>query len=274
MLQNLHRRAREAPIARPFLKWVGGKRSILPELLARMPKDYKGYCEPFLGGGALYFAVKPKRGYLSDVNYHLALTFLAVKNDVNGVIANLKIHAVRHGKEYYLRARERLGKEKEQAKIGALLIYLNKTCYNGLCRVNRAGEFNAPIGSYEAPAILDEDNLRAASDALQGAEIKQHEFWQAKVETGTFYYLDPPYHKVYDGYAAGRFGDEDHKRLAAFCRELDKAGCLFMVSNSNTALIRSLYGKFKIEQVMASRFVSCKPTQRGKETELIVRNYE
>ncbi|MDP2637027.1 MAG: DNA adenine methylase [bacterium] len=260
--------------ARPFLKWVGGKRSILSELLARMPKDYKNYCEPFIGGGALFFAAQPERAYLSDVNYQLVLAFLAVKHEVEGVIANLKIHAARHSKEYYLRARERLGKEKEQAKIGALLIYLNKTCYNGLYRVNKAGEFNVPIGSYDDPAILDEDNLRAVSGALQSAEIKQHEFWQAKVETGNFYYLDPPYHKVYDSYAAGRFGDGDHKRLAAFCRELDKAGCPFMVSNSDTPLIRSLYGKFKIEQVMASRFVSCKPTQRGKETELVIRNYE
>lgn len=265
----------EPPVAaRPFLKWVGGKRSILPELLPRMPREYRMYCEPFLGGGALFFAAKPERAYLSDVNSPLVLAFLAVKNAVGEVIEHLKIHASKHSKEYYLRAREWFGEEKDPIRIGALLIYLNKTCYNGLYRVNRGGKFNVPIGSYDNPAILDEEKLRTASSALQGMEIKHHGFWQTRVEAGNFYYLDPPYHKVYDGYAAGRFGDEDHKKLASFCRELDKAGCYFMVSNSDTALIRSIYSEFKIERVMASRSVSCKPTQRGKENELIIRNYE
>ena len=140
-----------------------------------------------------------------------------------------KVHASRHSKEYYLKARARLGKETSPAKLGALLIYLNKTCYNGLYRVNKAGEFNVPLGSYTDPTILDEGNLRAASLALQDAEIKQHGFEQARVNKITFYYLDPPYHKVYDGYAAGRFGDEDHGRLSSFCKEIDKAGSLFML---------------------------------------------
>ncbi len=264
---------REA-IARPFLKWAGGKRSILPELLERLPGEYKNYCEPFLGGGALFFAAKPQSAYLSDVNFHLVLTFIAVRDDVDRLIANLKIHAAKHSKEYYLQARQRLSREKDPTKVGALLIYLNKTCYNGLYRVNKSGEFNVPIGSYVSPTILDEENLRAASKSLQGAGIMQHVFWHTMVQPGNFYYLDPPYHKTFDGYDSSRFGDSDHTHLAAFCRTLDKSECFFMISNSDNSFVRGLYQGFYIEQVQASRNVSCKGDQRGKETELIIRNYQ
>lgn len=173
-----------------------------------------------------------------------------------------------------MQARQRLSTEKDPTKIGSLLIYLNKTCYNGLYRVNKKGEFNVPIGSYVSPTILDEENLRATSKALQGAEIKQHVFWQTKITPKNFYYLDPPYHKTFDGYDSSRFGDQDHEHLAAFCHALDKAGCFFMVSNSDNSFVRGLYQGYYIEQVQASRYVSCKGEQRGKETELIIRNYE
>lgn len=259
--------------ARPFLKWVGGKRSILPTLLEKMPKQYTVYREPFLGGGALFFAVQPKAADLSDVNFHLILGYRAVRDDVDGLLRNLKIHAAKHNKEYYGRARERLGKEQDPTKIGALLIYLNKTCFNGLYRVNKDGLFNVPIGDYDDPPIVDEDNLRAVSKALKGVEIEQRQYWQTKIERANFYYLDPPYHKVYEGYDAGGFGDEGHKKLAGYCKDLDKAGCYFMLSNSDTSLIRSLYKGFTIESVMASRMVSCKANQRNKQSELIIRNY-
>jgi len=260
--------------ARPFLKWAGGKRSILQELTDRMPKEYNGYYEIFLGGAALFFSIKPQKAYLSDVNFHLILTFRAVRDDVERLITNLKIHASKHDNEYYTKSRQRLSKEKDPTKLGALLIYLNKTCYNGLYRVNKSGEFNVPIGSYASPAILDEDNLRLVSKALQGVEIMQHVFSQVKIEPKNFYYLDPPYHKTYDGYDSSRFGDKDHEELAAFCHKLDKTGCFFMVSNSDNDFVRKLYDGFNIEQVQASRFLSCKGDQRGKETELIIRNYQ
>jgi DNA adenine methylase len=261
-------------IARPFVKWAGGKRSILPELIARMPRAYKTYCEPFLGGGALFFAVRPESAYLSDINFPLIVTFRAVRDDVETIIANLKIHAAKHCKEYYLRARERFSREKDATKIGALLVYLNKTCYNGLFRVNKEGGFNVPIGSYDEPGILDEENLRACSKALKTAEIVQHPFAQVPIAKENFYYLDPPYHKTFDGYDSSRFGDKDHRRLAEFCHALDKAGCFFMVSNSDNTFVRSLYRAFKIEQIQGARFVSCKPQQRGRYNELIIRNYE
>lgn len=259
--------------ARPFLKWVGGKRSILPELLARLPETYDTYNEPFLGGGALYFAVQPKEAILSDINFHLILTFKAVRNDVDGVIRNLKGHFSRHNAEYFARARERMFKEKDSTKLAALFIYLNKTCFNGLYRVNKAGQFNVPIGDYKSPPIVDVENLRACSAVLQGADIVQQSFTHLKPKKDDFYYLDPPYHETYDGYSGAGFGDTEHIALAEFCHVIHQKGGKFMLSNSDTPFVQNLYRGYTIEHVRASRSVSCKGDQRGKETELIIRNY-
>jgi DNA adenine methylase len=261
-------------IARPFVKWVGGKRSILPALLERVPTEYGTYCEPFIGGAALFYAVNPKQAYLSDVNFSLVLTYTAVRDDVDGVIAELKTLRSKHDKKSYLSARLKLAREDNPTKIAALFIYLNKTCYNGLYRVNKAGAFNVPMGSYTEPQILDEENLRAASRELQTAEIKQHSFEHVPVREKNFYYLDPPYHKLYSSYDGSGFGDSDHENLAAFCAKLHKSGCFFMLSNSDTPFVRKLYKDFQIEKVQASRMVSCKGNQRGKESELLIRNYE
>lgn len=268
----------EAASARPFLKWVGGKRSVLPELKARMPKSYAQYCEPFLGGGALFFEMKPEKAYISDLNFYLVLTYRAVRDDVERLISQLKQHETKHKdkttrKSYYLKARKKIAHESDPTKIAAWMIYLNKTCYNGLYRVNRSGEFNVPMGSYLEPNILDEENLRSCAKALKGVEIMQHSFAHVPVGADNFYYIDPPYHKTFSSFDSSGFDDKDHEKLAAFCRELDKAKCYFMVSNSDTPLIRKLYEGFTIEEVQAGRFVSCKGEQRGKETELVIRNY-
>lgn len=260
--------------ARPFLKWVGGKRSVLPELTKRLPKEYNTYVEPFLGGGALYFAIQPEYAYLSDINFHLIITFQAIKDDVKTVIQLLKIHENNHNKEYYLKARLKLFQEKDKAKIAAWFIYLNKTCFNGLYRVNSNGFFNVPMGDYKNPLIVDEKNLLACSQVLQTAEIRQQSFEQIKPSGNHFYYLDPPYHETYDGYNGNGFGDEEHRKLADFCRKIDKVGGYFMLSNSDTDLVRTLYSGYNIEVVSASRSVSCKAHQRGKENELIIRNYK
>ena len=268
----------EAAEARPFLKWAGGKRSVLHELIPRMPAEYDAYCEPFLGGAALFFAVQPKKAYLSDLNFHLVLTYIAVRDDAERLITNLKNHEARHSdlkqrEEFYLKARTRIAKEEDATKIGALLIYLNKTCYNGLYRVNRTGAFNVPMGSYVQPTIVDEKNLRSCAKALKGVQIMHHPFQQTPIRKGTFYYLDPPYHKTFSSFDSSGFDDGDHEKLAKFCRELDAAGCSFMVSNSNTPLIKKLYDGFTIEAIKAGRFISCKGEQRVKETELLIRNY-
>mgnify|MGYP000010223177 CR=1 FL=1 len=260
-------------VARPFLKWVGGKRSILPELLKRMPSEYDAYHEPFMGGGALFFAVKPTEAYLSDVNFHLVLTFKAVRDDVEALIRQLKVHERLHNKEYYLKARQKLFKEKDNTKLAALFIYINKTCFNGLYRVNKSGGFNVPMGDYKAPNILDEDNLRNGSKVLQGVDIEQHGFEHTKIYKNDFYYLDPPYHETYSGYDGSGFGDKEHQNLAEFCKKIDQKGGYFMLSNSDTPFVRELYKEYTIETVSASRMVSCKAHQRGKENELIIRNY-
>jgi DNA adenine methylase len=260
--------------ARPFLKWVGGKRSILPELLKRIPSEYEAYHEPFLGGGALYFAMQPQEAFLSDVNFHLVVTFQAVQNDVEGLIKQLKVHARLHNKEYYLKARTKLFTEKDPTKLAALFIYLNKTCFNGLYRVNASGGFNVPMGDYKDPAILDEENLHNASKVLQSADISQHSFDQTKILKNDFYYLDPPYHETYEGYSSGGFGDQEHQQLAEFCHAVHKKGGYFMLSNSDTPFVRELYKSYNIEIVSASRMVSCKANQRGRENELIIRNYK
>lgn len=260
--------------ARPFVKWVGGKRSILPELIKRVPEEYDTYHEPFIGGGALYFALKPKSANLSDINFHLVLTFKAVRDNLEVLISELSTHAKNHDKKHFLQARKKLFIEKDPTKIAALFIYLNKTCFNGLYRVNKSGFFNVPMGDYKDPAILDEENLRNCSKVLQGAEIEQHSFLQEKAVKGDFYYLDPPYHETYDGYSGSGFGDEEHKKLADFCREIDKKGGYFMLSNSDTPFVRTLYTGYTVEIVSSSRSVSCKAHQRGKENELIIRNYK
>ena len=179
-----------------------------------------------------------------------------------------------HNKEYYLNARKRLSEEKNKAKIAALFIYINRTCYNGLYRVNKKGEFNVPMGNYKNPLIVDEENLRNVSSLLQGMDIRQHSFEETALQKGAFYYLDPPYHKTYSGYDGGGFADGEHENLAEFCHKIDKVGGYFMLSNSDTDFVRKLYKGYKIENIMASRSISCKSEGRGKKGELLIRNYK
>jgi DNA adenine methylase len=259
---------------RPFVKWVGGKRSILRLLLERVPREYSSYHEPFLGGGAMFFAIRQKIATLSDVNRKLVLAYAAVRDDVDALIAALREHEKRHGKSHYLEARRRLRTETDPVAVGALLIYLNKTCFNGLYRVNKSGEFNVAMGEYESPPIVDEETLQADSAALQGVELLCQGFDRIAPTPNAFYYLDPPYHGTYDGYDGTRFGDGEHRKLAELCRQIDEVGGYFMLSNSDTALVRSLYGGYVVETVSASRSVSRDARGRGRAKELLVRNYE
>jgi DNA adenine methylase len=185
----------------------------------------------------------------------------------------LNVLSKNHNKANFLKSRELLSSESDNTKIAALMIYLNKTCFNGLYRVNKAGGFNVPMGSYDDPALFDADVLKSDSEALQGVTVTCHPFDHTPVVREDFYYFDPPYHKTYDGYNGAGFGDDKHERLAKLCREINAAKGYFMLSNSDTPFVRELYKGFKIEQVSASRSVSCKGEQRGKENELIIRNY-
>jgi DNA adenine methylase len=264
--------------ARPFVKWAGGKRSILPALLDRVPKQFTSYHEPFLGGGALFFALQPHKAYLSDINLYLIIVYRAIQNNIEEVITELMKHKQKHTPQHYQEARKALQKEQDPVKLAALFIYLNKTCYNGLYRVNKNGIFNVPIGKYEEPAVFNEKNLQACSSALRTTEIFQSPFTQSIVNISSspkerFYYLDPPYHETYNGYSESEFGEKEHRELTSFCREIHKKGGYFMLSNSDTPLVRELYRGYTIETIQATRSISCQSQGRQSKNELIIRNY-
>jgi DNA adenine methylase len=268
----------------PFVKWVGGKGRILSQLLPLLPPGaaHMRHVEPFVGGGAMFFARQPERALLCDVNPDLIATYAAVRNRVEDVVAALAPLALSHNTEHYYRARSRYNGRQGlgDAERAAHFIYLNKTCFNGLHRVNRRGEFNVPAGRYKNPRILDGDSLRAASDALARAELRCGSFEELLrgARPGDFVYFDPPYEPVsetanFTSYARDGFGQEDQERLRGVFRELDRRGCKLMLSNSDVPFIRHLYRDWRIDTVAAPRAVSCDVRGRGKVTEVVVRNY-
>ena len=263
--------------ASPFLKWVGGKTSLLPELLKHVPGRLRGYHEPFVGGGALFFAVQPRRAFLADNNAELVHCYRQVRDDVYGVLDALAHHVYERGHFHEVRALDplRLG----PAERAARLIYLNKTCFNGLWRVNRAGRFNVPIGRYKNPRFNDPSALINASQALRGVEITHAPFEEslAAVAPGDFVYLDPPYDPVsatahFSSYTADGFSWEDQRRLANACVILNRRGVRFLLSNSATDRIRELYRGFELRTVRAPRFINSKGAGRGRVDELLVFN--
>jgi DNA adenine methylase len=219
---------------------------------------------------------------LTDINPALVGTYVAIRDDVSGVIDALRDLAARHSKERYYAVRDRYnrGPRITTAKRAAMFIYLNKTCFNGLHRVNRKGEFNVPVGSYKKPRILNEDGLKAASALLQGAQLRCAPF-EALLEDakpGDFIYFDPPYEPVsetasFTSYASDGFGREDQTRLRDVYKALDRRGCKLMLSNSDVPFIRELYADFRIDTVAAPRAINCNASKRGRVSEVVVRNY-
>ncbi len=271
-------------LPRPFLKWAGGKTQLLDELMARMPRDFRAYHEPFLGGGALFFALyraqKLPRAFLSDSNAELIDAYIAIRDHVDQVIALLARYPHDEAFYYDLRAQDpwRLALPARAARM----IYLNKTGYNGLYRVNRRGQFNVPFGRYKSPRYLDPDNLKAVSRALQTATIRPMPFEEAveDVQPGDWVYFDPPYAPRsstahFTAYQADGFSAEDQARLRDVCLALDERGARVMVSNSDTPLIRDLYARppFRIHPVEARRNINRHAAGRGKIRELIITNY-
>ena len=270
--------------AAPFVKWAGGKGRLLSQLRPLLPSGASRmrHVEPFVGGGALFFSRLPKRALLTDINPALVGTYTAIRDDVSGVIHALRGLAARHSKDRYYEVRERYNRSPRitTAKRAAMFIYLNKTCFNGLHRVNRKGEFNVPIGSYKNPRILNEDALNAASRALQAAHLRCASF-EALLEhakPGDFVYFDPPYEPVsetasFTSYARDGFSREDQTRLRDVYSALDRRGCKLMLSNSDVPFIRKLYQGFHIDTVAAPRAINCNASKRGKVSEVVVRNY-
>lgn len=259
--------------AKPFIKWVGGKRSLLDTLTDRLPLKYDRYNELFLGGGAFFFNTAPISATLCDANERLCTTYEVVRDYVDLLIEALAIHEKNHCHQYYYVQRGVFCADMNPVDLAATFIYLNKTCFNGLYRVNKSGGFNVPIGTMGNSAILDECLLRAASAALKNADIINTSFEKVVPLSNGFYYLDPPYHKTYTDYVAGGFGEDMHEKLAEYCGQIDRVRGYFMLSNSDTPFIRDLYKGFKIEEVNASRSISCKGNGRGKTGELLIRNY-
>jgi DNA adenine methylase len=267
---------------KPFIKWAGGKGQLLPELIDRLPRTFNKYYEPFLGGGALYFALQVENAYLSDINPDLVNAYLVVKNHVEELIQDLRQHV--YESNYYYKIRD-LDREQEYQKLNSVqlasrFIYLNKTCFNGLHRVNSKGQFNVPFGRYKNPTICNADNLRACSQVLQSTEIKLASFDQiiSRAQKNDFVYFDPPYAPVnttssFTKYAKEDFGAEKQVQLADVCRQLDQQGTYFMLSNSKVPLILDLYKDFKIDSVQAIRAINSNAEKRGVVEELIVTNY-
>ena len=267
---------------KPFLKWAGGKGSLLPQLAPLFPQDFRQYFEPFLGGAAVFFHLKPSGAVLSDLNPRVVDCYVAIRDHVQEVISLLDKLRNTHGKEQYYQAREDLNCKTDLSLVerAALQIYLNKTCFNGLYRENRSGHFNVPIGRYQNPRIFDPGNLFAASTLLQRADIKNVPFEQTleKASAGDFVYFDPPYEPIsktsnFVSFTRHGFTSEDQARLATTCKRLDRMGCFFMVSNSNAPLIRELYRGFSQHQIQARRRINSKATRRGPVVELVIRNY-
>jgi len=275
--------------AKPFVKWAGGKAQLLSrfEPYFPSPAQFGRYFEPFVGGGAVFFHLwntrrLPGQIFLFDTNDELISTYQVVRDQVQELVALLAAHQARHSPDYYYQIREldRRSNSLSAVERAARTIYLNRTCYNGLYRVNSQGQFNVPMGRYKNPRIAREATLRAASAALQGVCVETRGF-DTLVELarpGDFFYFDPPYDPVsrtagFTGYTAGSFRDEDQRRLAAVFAELSRKGCLCMLSNSCTPFILELYREFRLEIVQAGRPINSKAGGRGPIDEMVVLNY-
>ncbi len=269
----------------PFVKWVGGKGRLMTQLAPMLPPGVEKmrHVEPFVGGGAMFFARTPKRARLSDVNPDLVATYQAIKEEVEVVIDELRVHKASHSKERYYEVRTLYNETRAtapRAVRAGMFIYLNKTCFNGLHRVNKSGGFNVPAGRYKNPKICDAARLRASSRALRKAKIVCGGFEDLlrDAKPGDFVYFDPPYEPVsrtasFTSYAKDGFSQDDQTMLRDVYAALDKRGCRLMLSNSDVPFIRDLYHRFNIDIVRAARAINSKGNGRGKVNEVVVRNY-
>lgn len=265
------------PAAAPFVKWAGGKRSVISQLEPYFPDRISRYWEPSLGGGAAFFAFHDRmdRAVLSDANEELVITFHVVKTNVDALILRLRIHAEQHHETgYYVEVRKE--KPRKDLDIAARFIYLNKTCYNGLYRVNKQGQFNVPKGNYRNPNNCDEPRLRAASKALQIAQIKIGDFERVvSPSPHDFIYCDPPYDGCFANYQSGGFGDEDQKRLKKAADRWATSDSQILISNSETKMIRKLYrdSGYRTNTINGQRHISADASTRGSIQEVVISNH-
>lgn len=296
--------------AKPFLKWAGGKRQLLEQFKKHFPKDLskegkiKYFYEPFLGSGAVFFWVSQhcniKKAYLNELNPEIYLCYVAIKKNVRAVIAQLNAYDAQYkaqtetGKEnLYYEVREEYNTTREKINFkkycpksaprrAAMTIFLNRTCFNGLYRVNSKGNFNVPFGRYHSPRICDAENLRSVSKLLQNVEISNKDFSavKSKLKEDSFVYFDPPYKPIsetarFTSYSADSFGDKDQERLAKLVRQIDpKAKIMLSNSAPKSDYFEKLYSGFRIEKISATRLINCVAEKRGKVNEILVMNYD
>jgi len=273
----------------PFIKWVGGKRALLEQILPLLPKKFNNYYEPFIGGGAVFFELysngllKDRKIVISDINHDLINTYNVVKNNPYELISNLENYKEQHSKEFYYKTRELDRKENynnlSNLEKATRFIYLNKTCFNGLYRVNKKGYFNTPIGSYKNPNIADRNIILNASEALQNVEILQQSFKEVvnMANKDDLVYFDPPYYPLnttsnFTSYDSNCFLEDEQFELFEVFDRLADNGIKIVESNSDTDFIKKLYKKYDINIVNANRFINSKGNGRGKITEVLIRS--
>lgn len=273
-------------LASPVVKWVGGKRQLLERLMPLFPETHTSYCEPFIGGGAVLFALQPQKAIINDINRELIGVYRAIKDDVEALIKRLAQFENTKECFYEVRGWDRnveFYNQLTDIDKAARVIFLNKTCYNGLYRVNSAGEFNTPFGRYKNPNIVNESTLRAVNEYFNTADVTILNTSYSEAVQGlpenSFVYLDPPYDPIsvtasFTGYNAGGFSREDQIALRDCCRQLDAAGIKFMLSNSATEFIQEIYSDFNVTIVPAKRAINSVGSKRGCVDEVVVRNYE
>lgn len=267
----------------PFVKWAGGKRQLLPELLKHVP-DYQTYFEPFVGGGALLFALQPRKAFINDINSELINCYLVIaEHPLHHLLAEIKTFPIDQDFYYKLREEDRNPDFQQKDKVfrAARFIYLNKTCFNGLYRVNKKGQNNVPWGKYKNPTVLDE-SVRKVSHYLRTAEVCIcNTTWQeifSIVTPNSFVYLDPPYDVFsqtanFTSYSKLPFGKNEQTELKAGVDELNARGAKVLQSNANTPFIRDLYRDYEITEVQAKRAINSKGNKRGNVSELLIKNY-
>ncbi|MED4884406.1 DNA adenine methylase [Bacillus smithii] len=261
--------------AKPVLKWAGGKSQMLNVLVPNVPKKYNKYIEPFVGGGALFFELSPERAIISDSNPELINLYKIIAENVNELIELLK--EMKNDEEFYYRIRALNPETLTNIERAARTLYLNRTCYNGLYRVNKKGEFNVPFGKYKNPKICDEENLQAASEVLKNAIIIHGDYkdvLQEYAEPGDFIFLDPPYIPVskysdFKRYTKEQFYIEDQRELANEVKRLKDLGCYILLTNSNHPLVHELYKDYEISVHQTKRNISSKASKRTGEDVLV-----
>lgn len=273
-------------ILSPVVKWVGGKRQLLDDIIPLLPDYFSTYVEPFVGGGALLFEIQPKKAIVNDLNHELINLYKVIKDNPNELLSLLEEHELNNSEEYFyqIRALDRSESYNEMSDIekAARIIYLNKTCYNGLFRVNQSGQFNSPYGKYKNPNIVNKPVVLAMANYFQNNNITllngDYKMALKKLRKGAFVYFDPPYMPIsssssFTGYTENGFDKKQQIELKEECDRLNSRGIKFLLSNSDHPFIRDLYKDYEIITVRAKRSINSNSNKRGEINEVLVRNY-